>query len=58
MISAPRRRIRAVTADELAPWRSRALWEIWVVMPTMNTKNGKIRSVGVHPCQVAWASGG
>ena len=26
-------------------------------MPTMNRKNGKIRSVGVQPCQAAWSSG-
>lgn len=26
--------------------------------PTMNRKNGKIRSVGVQPCHAAWRSGG
>ena len=29
-----------------------------IATPTMNRKNGKIRSVGVQPCHSAWRSGG
>ena len=25
--------------------------------PTTKRKNGKTRSLGVHPCQAAWANG-
>ena len=29
-----------------------------IATPTMNTKKGKTRSVGVQPCHSAWRSGG
>jgi hypothetical protein len=50
--------ICARMARSSSPRARRALSERYVVMPTMNRKNGKTRSVGVHPCQGACSSGG
>jgi hypothetical protein len=57
-MSAPRRMICARIARSSSPRARRALSERYVVMPTMNRKNGKTRSVGVQPFQVGWSRGG
>jgi hypothetical protein len=45
-------------APSSSPRARRASRERCVVMPTMKRKKGKIRSVGVHPFQLACSSGG
>src|ERR1700682_3108476 len=54
----PRRRICLTIAESLSPRARRADSERYVVMPTMNRKNGKMRSVGVQPFHSACSSGG
>src|SRR4051794_37926996 len=45
-------------AESSSPRARRELSERCVVIPTMKRKNGKIRSVGVHPFHSACSSGG
>src|SRR5687767_4580873 len=52
MIRNPRLRILRTASPAGRPRSERS-----VVTPTMNRKNGKIRSVGVQPCHSAWPSG-
>ena len=57
MIVSARRAVWRMIAPSLSPRARRASRERYVVTPTMNRKNGKIRSVGVHPNHGACSSG-
>ena len=53
-----RRTTRSQTAGVGDPAPPSYLAKLYAIAtPTMKRKNGKIRSVGVQPCQLAWPSG-